>query len=522
MNGVSVKFASTSSLQSMSNSSMSYSNLVSNDLNQVCQSVPAELTRLIRMVVRKFYGFELYLCMEMLMIYPCLKEEDLAELLRLDLKTVHQYLINLKKEKFLTEHPIMETNADGKSTKHSYFYINYKMMVNIIKYKLHRIRQQIELNDNQSTKRANFICTNCKKTYTDLDTKEIFLTMTCSFCGAEVEEDMANMPQEVSRNLLSKFNTQTKTIYDLLARVENVHLADFILRPKPVDLTPVLERISSQSSIALSSSSNSKSSQQLTGKSAMVKFDKWSGDKTRNTDLLGQTRISINFDSNNSANNGQYKAKELPAILLANKTHEEEHDANNRDSLLLNSVKMAADATILKDNVNSLNNGSANGGNNNTNLNKTSTSSNLANLTTSTGTNETTANLETIIMQKLLKHEKKGNTTTNNTDKQGASSLDSSPKSTTSTTQSAIDSIIANPSKNGLINGIHSKSTSSITITKKRNYEDEKMDKNSHISSLNGHSHNNLQDLILIKKRKLNNGGNYCYYEINIFLKTTY
>ena len=50
--------------------------------------VPNELKTLIRIIMRIFYSFELYLCVEMLLIYPCLKEEDLAELLRLDLKTV--------------------------------------------------------------------------------------------------------------------------------------------------------------------------------------------------------------------------------------------------------------------------------------------------------------------------------------------------------------------------------------------------------------------------------------------------
>lgn len=50
--------------------------------------VPNELKTLLRLIMRIFYSFELYLCIEMLLIYPCLKEEDLAELLRLDLKTV--------------------------------------------------------------------------------------------------------------------------------------------------------------------------------------------------------------------------------------------------------------------------------------------------------------------------------------------------------------------------------------------------------------------------------------------------
>lgn len=59
--------------------------------------VPGELKTLIRIIMRVFYSFESYLCIEMLLIYPCLKEEDLAELLRLDVKTVlkHHHTRNI-------------------------------------------------------------------------------------------------------------------------------------------------------------------------------------------------------------------------------------------------------------------------------------------------------------------------------------------------------------------------------------------------------------------------------------------
>ena len=98
-----------------------------NSAEQVAQDIPADLRLLIRIVMRTFYGFELYLVMEMLMLYPCIKEEDLAELLRLDLKTVQQHLKNLKKEKFLSEKFLMETSQDGnKQCKQNYFNINYK------------------------------------------------------------------------------------------------------------------------------------------------------------------------------------------------------------------------------------------------------------------------------------------------------------------------------------------------------------------------------------------------------------
>ena len=142
------------------------------DANEVAHEIPSDLRLLIRTVMRTFYGFELYLCMEMLMMYACVKEEDLAELLRLDLKTVQTHMKHLLKEKFVHKRDLMETSVlDGKQTKHAYYFVNYKMFVNIVKFKLDKIRLQIETEDKQFTTRAQFKCTQCMKTYTDLDTK---------------------------------------------------------------------------------------------------------------------------------------------------------------------------------------------------------------------------------------------------------------------------------------------------------------------------------------------------------------
>lgn len=63
-------------------------NVITNN-EDIAVVVPNDLKTLIRIIMRLFYGFELYLCMEMLLVYPCLKEEDLADLLRLDLKLVY-------------------------------------------------------------------------------------------------------------------------------------------------------------------------------------------------------------------------------------------------------------------------------------------------------------------------------------------------------------------------------------------------------------------------------------------------
>jgi len=377
----------------------------------ITMEVPLELKNLIRMVMKAFYGFELYLCMEMLLYHQCIKEEDLADLLRLDLKVVHQHLVNLKREKFINEYLIMNTSTDGRQSKHSYYYINYKMMVNVIKYKLVKIRMQIETEETQGTSRANYKCTNCQKTYSDLDTKYLFPTMSCLYCGAAVDEDSSCLPSFSSRNLRAKFNTQLDVVYQILKNVENIRLADDILQPKPVDLTLVLEKMNNNSSQSTSQQMQANKTAGFNGgKSAMVKFDpngKWSGDKTRNTDLMGQTRISINFDSSDgsSSSHPSRPKKDLPAILLSNRTNENDYDtsSSSRDNELLNSLKMAADATLnhhKQDTASSSASLQANpdlAHSNATNLNRQS--STLANISNT--------NLESIIMQKLLIHEKK-------------------------------------------------------------------------------------------------------------------
>lgn len=466
------------------------------DVSQVHSSVPTNLKTLIRIILRNFYGFELFLCMEMLILYPCIKEEDLAEILRLDLKIVHQHLLNLKREKFINEKSIMETSSiDGKQSKHSYFYINYKMMVNVIKYKLDKIRIQIESEENQHTTRANFKCTMCKKSYSDLDTKDIFLTMQCLYCGADVDEDTSSMPTKSARNLLNKFNTQMKDIFDLLSKVEHIRLADFILRPEPVDMTEILNRISNSSG-----TSNQKINSLATnGKPSMVKYDNWSGEKTRNRDIFGQATISINFDSADGSNNLNRKAKELPSILLLNRTQEDDLDnSNNRDSILLNNVMKAADEISLATS-NHLNKDKVLGEasqNLTSTVNSSSTSNkftpsllnpvnSLANNNISINNNN---NLESIIMQKLLKHEKKNDPGVTNTD---------SIKNTHDLKDEKSTSFQIN------------KTNSSITITKKRSLDDNKDQQSNRHNLVSNDSFLEKNDNLTKKKRRLNNAGLY-------------
>lgn len=479
-------------------------------------SVPDELKRLVRIIMRTFYGFDLFLCMDTLLTYPCIKEEDLAELLRLEAKQVHQNLVNLKKEKFVNERPIMETSGDGKQKIYSYFYINYKMMVNVIKYKLDKIRIQIETEEKQSTTRAIFKCTQCKKSFSDLETKDIFITMMCDHCGGDVDEDASSLPSRSSRNLLAKLNTQLEIVFVLLQKLEHLRLADDILRPEPMDMSHILEKISTSSGSSsngnggasaadkAASSANGRSGKNEQGLNGI----KWS-DRTSKQDLFSQTRIMVNFDTddaNGSKSSGSRPLKELPSIILANQTTDESINnldntgANggtlNRDSLLLNNIKKAANDTLHNSNGMYANGGAAKGGLKpnaaqavNDSVNSSASKAGGSKGASTSMPAPTGTNLETIILQKLLIHEKKASG--------GESSLNGNGNGNH-----------GNGSGGGSTAEPLNRTTSFISINKKRDFEatiTPNRSENGLASRLAGNG-DELRDPMALKRRRLNNG----------------
>ncbi|XP_067849104.1 general transcription factor IIE subunit 1 isoform X1 [Heptranchias perlo] len=206
----------------------------------VVTEVPAALKRLAKYVVRGFYGLEHALTLDILIRNPCVKEEDMLELLKFDRKQLRAVLNTLKSDKFIKSRMRVETAPDGKTTRHNYYFINYRLLVNVVKYKLDHMRRRIETDERDSTNRASFKCPTCSNTFTDLEANQLFDPMTgtfrCTFCHTEVEEDESALPKKDARTLLARFNEQIEPIYALLRETEDVNLAYEILEPEPTEI----------------------------------------------------------------------------------------------------------------------------------------------------------------------------------------------------------------------------------------------------------------------------------------------
>ncbi|UXI17190.1 hypothetical protein NH340_JMT03133 [Sarcoptes scabiei] len=197
--------------------------------------VPRPLKHLVQKVMRGFYPCEHVIVVDLLIRRVVLKEDEMIELLRFEKKQLRTTLALLKNDKLIKFKLRMETGLDGKAFRQNYYYINYKDFVNVVKYKLDHVRKKFELIDRDNTSRASFICSYCRKSFTDLEVDMLLDIATgelkCTHCGSDVAEDPNHLPKADSRKMLAKFNETMEPLYMLLKEIEDIRLTSELLDP---------------------------------------------------------------------------------------------------------------------------------------------------------------------------------------------------------------------------------------------------------------------------------------------------
>lgn len=294
--------------------------------------VPSSLKQLARLVVRGFYTIEDALIVDMLVRNPCMKEDDICELLKFERKMLRARISTLRNDKFIQVRLKMETGSDGKAQKVNYYFINYKTFVNVVKYKLDLMRKRMETEERDATSRASFKCPSCLKTFTDLEADQLYDMRTdefrCTYCREIVEEDQSALPKKDSRLLLAKFNEQLEPLYILLREVEGIKLAPEILEPEPVDIN-IIRGIDTRKPSSLRAPS-----------------EQWSGEATRMSGfMVEETRVDVTIGDESPDDNAANHRKERPIWMTESTVinSDSQPDGVNTQESILN--KAAATAT---------------------------------------------------------------------------------------------------------------------------------------------------------------------------------
>ena len=97
------------------------------DTPELVTEVPSSLKELARIVARGFYTLEDALVIDMLVRNPCMKEDDICELLKFERKMLRSRITGLKNDKFIHVRLRMETGPDSNAQRVNYYSINYKV-----------------------------------------------------------------------------------------------------------------------------------------------------------------------------------------------------------------------------------------------------------------------------------------------------------------------------------------------------------------------------------------------------------
>ncbi|XP_022082094.1 general transcription factor IIE subunit 1-like [Acanthaster planci] len=272
----------------------------------VLTEVPNELKRLARYITRGFYTIEHALIVDILVRNPIVKEDDMADLLKFDKKQLRIFINRLKNDKLIKQTMRVETQPDGRTNRHNYYFINYKVFVDVVKYKLDRMRQKIESKERDSTCKALFKCPQCHKEYNEFDAGNLIDVLTgqlhCTFCGTEVQEDESAVPEKDTYMQIALFNEQMKPIFDLLKSVEHIQLSKTLLEPTPSAANENKKPSAGRSGSASGSGPHST----------------WSGDSSRNLGFeMYDQQITINVGEETKREQAaKAPARERPVWLV--------------------------------------------------------------------------------------------------------------------------------------------------------------------------------------------------------------
>ncbi|XP_046393880.1 general transcription factor IIE subunit 1 isoform X2 [Ischnura elegans] len=262
--------------------------------DRVLTEVPSSLKQLARLVVRGFYNIEDALIVDMLVRNPCMKEDDLCELLKFERKMLRARISTLRSDKFI------------------------QTFVNVVKYKLDLMRKRMETEERDATSRASFKCPSCCKTFTDLEADQLFDFATeefrCTYCKEVVEEDQSALPKKDSRLLLAKFNEQLEPLFVLLREVEGIRLAPEVLEPEPTDLSSIKGFDKGRPSSTLRPPGDPSGP--------------WSGDATRGGGFqVEETRVDVTIGDESADNVGAAR-KERPIWMVESTIISDNNDLN--------------------------------------------------------------------------------------------------------------------------------------------------------------------------------------------------
>ncbi|CAG8607776.1 20089_t:CDS:2 [Dentiscutata erythropus] len=150
-----------------------------------------------------------------------ISDENLAKGVGLTVKEIHKLCGTLKEARLIKTFTKAEPKkAEQRAIPRTFYYIDWQQVVNVIKWKIYRIREMVGDRMRNEQENKGYLCTGCKKTFAPLEIRNLFdtvrSTLVCDLCHTElIHNDNAENVKDTEK-LHGRFMEQSQPIIDLL------------------------------------------------------------------------------------------------------------------------------------------------------------------------------------------------------------------------------------------------------------------------------------------------------------------
>ncbi|KAF7365362.1 HTH TFE/IIEalpha-type domain-containing protein [Mycena venus] len=190
------------------------------------------LRLLVQHVSRAFYEPKYTIIMDQLARHTVLKDDDLAGRMGLQPKELNKVIATLSNDRLVQIYRQNELREGAqRATAKQYYYIDYEHFCNVVKWRIARMRKQIDTKGRNELDNKGYICPQCKTSYTPLDVDKLMdMTLNaliCEICRAEVVDNEDAECVLGSKDRMQRFNHQMRFIRAGLQKSEDMMLPAF-------------------------------------------------------------------------------------------------------------------------------------------------------------------------------------------------------------------------------------------------------------------------------------------------------
>lgn len=207
-------------------------------------AIDPEILKLVQVTTRMFYSPRYVITMDQLIRKEAMRDEELAARVGIAPKDVAKIANKLAEDGLLAAHRRNELRPGAmKASPRTWYYIDFQRTIDNIKWKMFKIRKQIDDKLRNELDSQGYNCPRCKKVFSTLDAGSLLdfvtNTMRCDVCGTDVVDNANTEEVKQSKDQMNRLLGQTKPVIDGLKKTETIplpafHVASWLDKHHPV------------------------------------------------------------------------------------------------------------------------------------------------------------------------------------------------------------------------------------------------------------------------------------------------